>query len=183
MANEIVKKILHPDNNDNIDIYPKTSYDQVEGAPDLTQYQKKSELESDIEALGFNKVVGNPSEIGSTDLTKLKVGNTIYNIPSGGGGGLKLYRHIFTLSIPNKNYQVNLISTRGDTYNTNSDFTNDLQKMCLNIFLINQSDATSYSVLIANSIVMNIINIPTGAITSISFIGSFSVSNDTVTEI
>ena len=35
MANEIVKETLHPDNNDNIDIYPKTSYDQVEGRPDL----------------------------------------------------------------------------------------------------------------------------------------------------
>lgn len=55
MANKIVKETLHPDNNDNIDIYPKTSYDQVEGRPDLTQYQKKSELESDIEELGFSK--------------------------------------------------------------------------------------------------------------------------------
>lgn len=55
MANEIVKETLHPDNNDNVNIYPKTSYDQVEGAPDLTQYQKKSELESDIEELGFSK--------------------------------------------------------------------------------------------------------------------------------
>lgn len=55
MANEIVKETLHPDNDDNIDIYPKTSYDQVDGAPDLTQYQKKSELESDIESLGFSK--------------------------------------------------------------------------------------------------------------------------------
>lgn len=35
MANEIVKETLHPDNNDNIDIYPKTSYDQVEGRPNL----------------------------------------------------------------------------------------------------------------------------------------------------
>lgn len=35
MANEIVKETLHPDNNDNVDIYPKTSYDQVEGAPNL----------------------------------------------------------------------------------------------------------------------------------------------------
>lgn len=30
-------------------------------------------------------VVANPAESGSTDLTKLKVGDTIYNIPSGGG--------------------------------------------------------------------------------------------------
>ena len=35
MANEIVKETLHPDNNENIDIYPKTSYDQVEGRPNL----------------------------------------------------------------------------------------------------------------------------------------------------
>lgn len=55
MANQIVKETLHPDNDNNIDIYPKTSYDQVEGVPDLTQYQKKSELESDIEELGFSK--------------------------------------------------------------------------------------------------------------------------------
>lgn len=31
-------------------------------------------------------VVANPSGTGSTDLSKLKVGNDIYNIPSGGGG-------------------------------------------------------------------------------------------------
>lgn len=35
MANEIVKETLHPDNDNNIDIYPKTSYDQVEGRPNL----------------------------------------------------------------------------------------------------------------------------------------------------
>lgn len=35
MANEIKKETLHPDNNDNVDIYPKTSYDQVEGRPNL----------------------------------------------------------------------------------------------------------------------------------------------------
>lgn len=35
-------------------------------------------------------VVANPAESGSTDLTKLKVGDTIYNIPSGGG----VYLHI-----------------------------------------------------------------------------------------
>ena len=32
-------------------------------------------------------VEANPSETGTTDLTKLKVGTTIYNIPSGGGSG------------------------------------------------------------------------------------------------
>ena len=32
-------------------------------------------------------VEANPSETGTTDLTKLKVGSTVYNIPSGGGSG------------------------------------------------------------------------------------------------
>ena len=44
MANEIVKEILHPDNNDNIDIYPKTSYDQVEGRPNLENGTGKDSL-------------------------------------------------------------------------------------------------------------------------------------------
>lgn len=39
MANEIVKETLHPDNDNNIDIYPKTSYDQVEGAPDAVNLE------------------------------------------------------------------------------------------------------------------------------------------------
>ena len=73
MANVIVKETLHPDNDNNIDIYPKTSYDQVEGAPDA--------------------VTANPTEEGTTDLTKLKVGNIVYNIPSGGSVSEKLYKH------------------------------------------------------------------------------------------
>lgn len=32
-------------------------------------------------------VVANPTESGTTTLTKLKVDNTVYNIPQGGGGG------------------------------------------------------------------------------------------------
>ena len=32
-------------------------------------------------------VVANPTESGTTNLTKLKVDNTVYNIPQGGGGG------------------------------------------------------------------------------------------------
>lgn len=127
MANVIVKEILHPDNDNNIDIYPKTSYDQVVNPPDLSIYQEKNTLEQDIESLGFNKVVGNPvengnvkltkikigntiylvpegtivegnpSESGSVDLTKIKIGDTIYNIPSGGSVNSKLYNHKITI--------------------------------------------------------------------------------------
>lgn len=32
-------------------------------------------------------VQGNPTENGTIDLAKLKVGNTVYNVPQGGGGG------------------------------------------------------------------------------------------------
>lgn len=38
------------------------------------------------------RVSANPAESGSTDLTKLKVGDTIYNIPSGGGSSAYLHR-------------------------------------------------------------------------------------------
>lgn len=35
---------------------------------------------------GTNYVQGNPTENGTVDLAKLKVGNTVYNVPQGGGG-------------------------------------------------------------------------------------------------
>lgn len=36
---------------------------------------------------GIEYVKANPTESGTTTLTKLKVGNTVYNVPQGGGGG------------------------------------------------------------------------------------------------
>lgn len=46
----------------------------------------KTELEKEIEqGGGGTNVEANPSGAGTQDLTKLKVANTIYNIPSGGG--------------------------------------------------------------------------------------------------
>lgn len=38
------------------------------------------------------RVSANPSETGLTNLTKIKIGDTVYNIPSGGGGGVYLHR-------------------------------------------------------------------------------------------
>ena len=43
------------------------------------------------------RVSANPAETGSTDLTKLKVGDTVYNIPSGGSSS-NLYLHIVSIS-------------------------------------------------------------------------------------
>lgn len=40
-----------------------------------------------IANISITNVVANPSGTGSTDLTKLQVGNNIYNIPQGGGTG------------------------------------------------------------------------------------------------
>lgn len=37
---------------------------------------------------GIEYVKANPTESGTTTLTKLKVGNTVYNVPQGGGGGV-----------------------------------------------------------------------------------------------
>lgn len=50
-----------------------------------------------MRAKGGTNVVANPTEGGTTDLEKLQVGETVYNIPSGGGGGGgKLYEHNIT---------------------------------------------------------------------------------------
>lgn len=40
-------------------------------------------------------VEANPAETGSTDLTKIKIGDTVYNIPSGGGSNTYLHRLFF----------------------------------------------------------------------------------------
>ena len=40
-------------------------------------------------------VEANPSETGTEDLTKLKVGSTVYNIPSGGGSSVQFYKLSF----------------------------------------------------------------------------------------
>ena len=45
------------------------NYSQIDGTPDITE------------------VEANPIESGTTILTKLKVDNTVYNVPQGGGGG------------------------------------------------------------------------------------------------
>ena len=79
----IRKETIHPEGDNSVDIYPKTSYDQVEGRPDMSEYQLKSELESDIEELDFNKVIANPTEPSTNDLIKIKVGSTTYEIPQG----------------------------------------------------------------------------------------------------
>lgn len=42
------------------------------------------------------EVVANPTSAGTVDLTKLKIGDTVYNIPSGGGGG-SLYLHMVSV--------------------------------------------------------------------------------------
>lgn len=64
------------------------------------------------------RVSANPAETGTTDLTKLKVGDTVYNIPSGGGS--ELYEHIITLYV-SSNFSLKLIvlSNRGTQYNLN----------------------------------------------------------------
>lgn len=43
--NEIIKTVLHPDNFENKDLYPKTSIDQVEGLEERLNEQKAIEIE------------------------------------------------------------------------------------------------------------------------------------------
>lgn len=96
MANLIVKETLHPDNDNNIDIYPKTSYDQVEGRPDLTQYQKKSELENDIEELGFSKANNLENGTGTGSLVQKTVSSsgTPYVNEASGSGAVALGKDV-----------------------------------------------------------------------------------------
>ena len=62
-------------------------------------------------------VVANPAETGTTDLTKIKIGNIVYNITSGGS---ELYQHNITLSVAiNFSLQLIVLSTRGTQYTLN----------------------------------------------------------------
>lgn len=59
----------------------------------LTDPIHENELDSALQTKLNGKastsyVQGNPTESGTVDLTKLKVGNTVYNVPQGGGGGV-----------------------------------------------------------------------------------------------
>ncbi len=49
-----------------------------------------------IKEYANNRVKANPAGTGTTDLSKLEVNGTVYNIPSGGGGGA-LYSHQITI--------------------------------------------------------------------------------------
>ena len=71
----ISKQTLHPEGDNSVDIYPKTSVDQVEG----------------LEA--------NPIEEGTENLEKLRIGDTVYTIPQGGGGGGEKPRFRHNISI------------------------------------------------------------------------------------
>lgn len=63
-----------------------TSYVDNAVAPKANASDVTSALALKADKTEIIDVVANPSGTGSTDLTKLKVGNDIYNIPSGGGG-------------------------------------------------------------------------------------------------
>lgn len=74
----IRKETIHPEGDNSVDIYPKTSFDQVEG---LDEY-----------------VVGNPAWTGEeVPLSRLKIGDIIYDIPSGESGGA-VYKHYLSIS-------------------------------------------------------------------------------------
>ena len=57
----------------------------------LTDPIHENELDSALQTklngmASTSYVQGNPTESGTVDLTKLKIGNTVYNVPQGGGG-------------------------------------------------------------------------------------------------
>lgn len=60
----IRKETIHPEGDNSVDIYPKTSFDQVEGLDGV--------------------VVGNPTQSGEEELTKIKIGNKYYYVTSNG---------------------------------------------------------------------------------------------------
>ena len=130
MANTIVKETLHPDNDNNIDIYPKTSYDQVEGVPDLTQYEKKSELENDIEELGFSKAINLENGTGAGSLVQTNVvssSGTPYTNSANGSGAIALGKNCWSggntaFTIGQKNKTGNISGT-GDSNSGKGGFT------------------------------------------------------------
>ena len=134
MANEIVKETLHPDNNDNIDIYPKTSYDQVEGRPNLengtgtgslvqktvsssgTPYNNHASGSGAI-ALGKNtKALGNTDFVIGQDNTDNSSGSFV-----GGSNCNNTGNYAFVFGRYLKNTQIGAV--RLGSYNKNDDFT------------------------------------------------------------
>lgn len=93
---EIIKQELHPENEPNKVIYPKTSTDQVEGLNnELTPYQKKTDLDNDVSALGFVK--GN----------NLKTVNG-ENIVGSGNVNMKMYMQEIVVYSESTNSYINL---------------------------------------------------------------------------
>lgn len=61
-----------------------------------------------LDGQGGTTVVANPAETGSTDLTKLKIGDTVYNVPSGGGSNL--YLHLLSMGDNNRQAELKILT-------------------------------------------------------------------------
>lgn len=79
-------KVFVEKNTEKLQNVDKTQYGL--SINEYTTINGKLHVTGDIEVdgQGIVEVEANPQEEGATDLTKLKVGDIVYNIPSGGGG-------------------------------------------------------------------------------------------------
>lgn len=83
--NEIKKTTLHPDNQPNTDLYPKTSIDQVEGLMEFVDSK-------------LTKPTNPSAESAVTMLADGTVGTKLLSEIGGSGGGGKLYAHSIRLN-------------------------------------------------------------------------------------
>lgn len=72
MTNQIVKDILHPENEKDVDIYPKTSIDQVDGFA-----EEKEVIEEQINETNKKITTGLAEKVDKNELNILDIPNTI----------------------------------------------------------------------------------------------------------
>ena len=72
MANQIVKDTLHPENEKGVDIYPKTSIDQVEGYT-----EEREDIDNSINDTNQKIITGLAQKVDKSQLNSLNVPNTV----------------------------------------------------------------------------------------------------------
>lgn len=110
--NEIKKTILHPDNQPNTDLYPKTSAEQVEGLQELVDSK-----------------LTKPANPSADSAVTLLADGTVGTKPLSeiGGSGGKLYLHYIIGSITSGNFNLCLYTSSSDVINSNDKAFNVLK--------------------------------------------------------
>ena len=129
------------------------------------------------------RVTANPSGTGSTDLTKISIGGTVYNIPSGGGGS-----YLHTLTFNDTGIYTCCLVTNSSTPITLANYGTELAKLIkpggFGTIMAYSSGDTGYCIylLVATPVAKQFIRIPTiGALTGTAT--TITAISDTVTEL